>query len=376
MNGYAEQNEVTIMKRQYAFLILLSLLSLWGCAGHTPSLTTQTGTGAAFNASECAAESACGRAVTVDITLDSKQKTRIPDPATAGNKVSIILPDRDYNCKNCDYNNLCPDCRKHLFTDLSFAGFQKPVIVTSFAQKGNCLFLMVTNTDKTVPGNNTDWNDKNFLLMLDYGGRSFSRCKTDFQFNYGYLTWYDMAFTDLTGDGQDELAVSFVFNHDDIGMEIFMFDQSKHKLKKIFTNLDHNCANFTSFRGWLEDNYTAVLSYKDIGFRKNISLLDAGYKKNQLEEADAKSDDDPYWFVRWWNNGRLQKDGQGQNMVFLYATQEARFIKTKKGIPQIRLRNSVLVRHRSHCIGDMYTYFQYDEKTETIHLSAAKFMLD
>ena len=217
------------MKRQYGFLIMvLALMSLWGCAGRTPSLTTQTATGPAGSATDCAVKSAPGREVTIHITRDSRQKTRIPDPATVGNKVSITLPEQDYLCENDGYSDLCKDCRKHLFVDLSFAGFQKPVIVTSSIQKGNQLYLMVTNTDKTVASDDTDWKDEHYVLMLDYGNRSFSRCKTDFQFNYGYLWWYKMQLKDLTGDGLEELIVSFVFNHDDIGMEIFMPD---HKNK-------------------------------------------------------------------------------------------------------------------------------------------------
>ena len=364
------------MKRQYGFLIMvLALMSLWGCAGRTPSLTTQTTNGPAGNATDCAVKSAPGREVTIHITRDSRQKTQIPDPATVGNKVSITLPEQDYLCENDGYRDLCKDCRKHLFVDLSFARFQKPMIATSSIQKGNRLYLMVTNTDKTVASDDTDWKDEHYVLMLDYGNRSFSRCKTYFQFNYGYLWWYKMKLKDLTGDRLEELIVSFVFNHDDIGMEIFMPDHRKQNLKKIFTNLDHNCANFTSFSGWLEDNYTAVLNYEEIGFRKTISLLDAGYKKNQLEEMDVRSDYDRYRPVRLWKNGRLQKNGQGQDMVRLYATHEARFIKIKKGIPQIRLRNAVIVSHRSQSIGDMYTYFQYNEKTETIQFSSAKFKL-
>ena len=117
------------MKRYSAMILLLSalLIILGGCAGSDVSPTTQTaGTSAAINVTESS--------ITVDITIDSTKKSKIPDPATAGKEVSLILPDQVYEwkCENCDGYELCTDCKKNLFTDLSFAGFKEPVIATSF----------------------------------------------------------------------------------------------------------------------------------------------------------------------------------------------------------------------------------------------------
>lgn len=394
MNGYAEQNEVTGMKRQYAFLILLSLLSLWGCAGHTPSLTTQTGTGSAAATGQAALSLDPG--IKIHMTVNGKCRTYIPDPATAGQNVTISLRDPQQDpafdtnhCKKCMDDG--EYCKKHTdyywqnyFTDLSCAGFQKPVHIFAFstgclsrrdAMKADCLALLVNDP---ADQNSSDISSSlqegiNYLVVLDYASGRCYKTSTDFFPHHDPFFMDDvLTFTDLIGDGKNELVIQHNYNKS-ISLEVHRYDEKTQKLTTIFSNHDRTTEEKTCFSGHLTDNYQAVIAYKKIGFKKTISLLDAGYKKNQLEVSSKYLVYDDYQFVRLWKNGRLQAEGKEPETVFLYTLDEVSFVKNKKNQPRLRLLHGVFVGHRSDCIGDLYAYFQYNHEKDLLELSGAKF---
>lgn len=421
MNIRSAENEVVTMKRYSVRILLLStlLISLWGCAVQSPSQTTKiVGTGAAVGAvSGSTVDSDSVDTLNIHITVDAKNKVSIPDPALAGREVNISLRDPDQepvldHCEQCNdlkYGEYCDTCKEYYyqnyFTDLSFAGFKKPAHVSSFAigsitennssavrfyleekgtskeekEKGNCLALFVT--DK-IDQNSNELDDslqsgENYLVILDYENKCCYKTKTDF-FNHALLYWNDMTFTDLTGDGIDELVIQHNYNKS-IDLEIHRLDEGEKKLKKIFSTWDHDTADCVSFSGHLEDNYKAVLKYKNIGFTETVSLLEAGYKKEQLEIENFSSkleEFDDYRFVRLWKNGSLQAKGKEPETVFLYALDDVAFKKNEENIPQLRLMRLVDIGHRSEVIGKMYTYFQYDEKKDAMELSAAKFKIE
>lgn len=407
------------MKKYFFISIVLSVLvaALAGCADQNSTLTTQTsGTGAAVGtASGSSVVSDPINTTEIHITVDGKNKVSIPNPATAEGEINISLRDPKMDsvlgkCGQCEgnsYGEYCDNCKDYFyenyFTDLSFAGFDKPVHISSYAigymaeknsssprfyvkekgatkeeeKGGNCLTIFVTDLKGKISNemNSSLQEGNNYLVILDYQNKCCYKTETDFH-NNSWTHRNDMKFTDLTGDGREELVIQHNYNKS-IDLEIHRLNDKK-KLKKIFTTWDVETADMTSFSGYLEDNYKAVLKYKEIGFTETVSLLDAGYKKENLETDQLPQgyEYDDYQFVRLWKNSKLQKEGKDPETVFLYTLDQASFVKNKKDMPQLRLLRGVYVGHRSDCIGDMYTYFQYDEEKETMELSAAKFKID
>ncbi len=394
------------MKKQilYCSFVISILLCLTACTGPYASLTTQSASTDSAVATGQAATSLSGQETEIHMTVDGKCRTHIPDPATAGQNVTISLrdPEKDpafdsEHCKKCMERYYDGEyCKKHTaycwqnyFTDLSFAGFPDPVLIFAFstgsllqkdAKKKDCLALLVNepadqNTDDL---SSAIQEGRNYLVILDYAGGRCSKTSTDFFSHHSPYFIDDMvAFTDLTGDGTNELVIQHNYNKS-ISLEVHRYEEKTHTTRMIFSNPDGTSEEEACFSGHLTDDYRAVIAYKKIGFQKTVSLLDAGYKKSQLEATSNYPDpvEDDYQFVRLWKNGRLQKEGKDPETVFLYTLDDVSFDKNKKKQPQLRLMHGVFVGHRAECIGDLYAYFQYNPKKDLLELSGAKFMIE
>lgn len=342
---------------------------------------------------------------TLHISVGRNNKVSIPDPAMAGNDVQITLRAQG------TYQSLkSAKQRKLYFTDLSFAGFKKEVMVTSFAvgsvakkdsstaqiryvdaeeenmAYGNCLALFVTaGTDKTQ-----DYVErKSYLLLIDYASGNYYKIKTDFWLE-SLSSFNTLKLTDLTGDGLDELIIKKRHNKW-IDFEIYRCDAESGELKMLHSFLKTDDRDL--FSGHLEDNYQVVLEYKDINFSQTVSLLDAGFLKKDLDVATLEKKYvlkkgewydkitgewhfDDTWPARCWKNKKLLKKNKGDVFLYLPSFNDVKVEKSEDGIPQLKLHRYVEIGHRSMSFGDMYVYFQYDEEQDKMVLADAKFEIE
>ena len=354
-----------------------------------------------------AAESAANKDTdhtTLHISVGRNNKISIPDPAVAGNDVQITLRAQG------TYKSLkSAKQRKLYFTDLSFAGFKKEVIVTSFAvgsvtkkdsstaqihyvdaeeenmAYGNCLALFVT----AGTGSYDHIKRKSYLLLIDYASGNYYKIKTNFWLQ-DLSSFNTLKLTDLTGDGLDELIIKKRHNTW-IDFEIYRCDAESGEMKMLHSFPETDDRDL--FSGHLEDNYQVVLEYKDINFSQTVSLLDAGFLKKDLDVAALEKKYvlkrsewydkitgewhfDDTWPARCWKNKKLLKKNKGAVFLDLPYSDDVKVEKNEEGIPQLKLHRYVYVGHSTMSFGDMYVYFQYDKELDKMVLADAKFEID
>ncbi|MCM1246612.1 MAG: hypothetical protein NC293_13295 [Roseburia sp.] len=374
---------------------------LCSCGGYsTGSVDTQTVSGGGVSQNDMEADTVSTGAISgsaasskkktpvmLQISVSPEHKVTIPDPAVTGDVVPVQLQSEDVSDVWYDYTE---EERASCYADLSFAGFKEEVLVASATvgfvgkkdssaaqiiyadkkkekkgKKGNCLVLLVSEgidrEEEYLGGIGT-----NYLLVIDYENHTYYKTETKF--------WIDdnkFQFVDLTGDGRDELLIQCRHNKW-IDFEVWRFDEEKQKMKELYS--DFNKEDTDSFSGHLENNYKVVIKYGKIGFSQTISMLDAGYKESDLQVNKAP-DWDALRFVQLWKDGVLQKDQVNKDTVFLYSLDKVSVVDNGKKLPQIKLERPLMVGHRSQCLGDVYTFFQYDRKKDKLVLKDAKFKL-
>lgn len=400
------------MKKRLLTMLLFAavLINLWSCTNHTDtkeskttSKTTVDITEAEENENNKDGENA--NPVTLQISVSSQNKVSIPDPAKTGDNIQIMLqPFSEYKFNWNDWSSK----RKQLyFADLSFAGFEKEMLVTSFAvdyiaeknsstaqiyyadkdnektKNGNCLILFVTDTTIKKMNKAFMWKqlENNYLLLLDYANGTYYKTKTEF--------WIDsnkFKCTDLTGDGKNELVTQAVHNTW-VEFEVYRCDAQDHKMKRLYSSFETNGRVW--FSGHLEDDYKAVLEFNDIGYSQTVSLLDAGYTTEDLDIALMKEkyilkDDEWYdkkdgswhfddtWPARLWKNAKLLKNKTDKVYLSL-STDYVSFETSSQGIPQLKLYYYVDIGHKSTSIGKLWLYLQYDKDQDKLILADAEF---
>lgn len=345
-----------------------------------------------------------GQGLSLNLRVGMDEKVMIPDPATARGEVKIDLMDVPDFEMVYTADGEWPEASKKAYpnylADLSYAGFDKPVYVSSYAvgdmtedtgtvsriskqtkkgireQKvtGSCLCLFVTagmDSLDTISekGKNETVSFDCYLVILDYQNGVCLKTATDF-FLHTLDYWVDLDVADITGDGVDELLVSHEYNKS-INFGVYRTEKEKQSIHEIYSDLNMDVEDFT---GTLLDDYKVRLQFPGIGFDQTVSMTaDGGYKKSDLHKSlDRWSC--PNFVGKWRMDGTLKKKKQKKEYVFLYTLDDITLEKNGSGTMQIVFTRSVCVGHRSEMIGHIHTYWEYDAKTDSLAPVKAKYV--
>lgn len=357
----------------------------------------------------------------LSLNVGTADKVSIPDPATASGNVVIDLMGKpnfewEYNrdTEECYWTEESKKMYAGFLANLSFAGIDKPVFVSSYAignftevtgikthiskqtkkevkEKdiiGSCLALFVTEVPDSMDdidpeGDVSLFNCESYILLLDYKNGFCIKKDTSF-FLQGFDCWVDYDAVDVTGDGVQELLLSHVYNKS-LDFGVFRIDSGKKKMIEIYSTYtdsktesedewDGEWFDTRDFRGTLLDNYKIRLRYSSLGYDKTVSMLkDGGYKEKDLHDKYDQ------WqcknFVGLWKeDGSLYRNRAKNTDIFLATLDDIFLTKNKKGNMQIVFERSIMVGHRSETIGDMHAYFQYDEDSDSLVLKKVKYV--
>ncbi len=332
----------------------------------------------------------------LDVRVGFGGKAVIPDPAKTDGKVSISLLSKKNVEKACKKKKWCKKNGDfYLGTDLSFAGFKRPVFVGSYAVgdmteksgmvsfisektangiakkkvKGSCLVLFVL----TRLGKYKTTADSYFVILDYKNGVSYKK-KIDFSINHAwYNAWLDeMSLDDMTGDGvQELLAIEWGVKYSN-EFVICHADMDTHKIKTIYDT--HSAfTDRREFKGKLKDNYKAELTVPYIGYSKTVSVIkDGGYSKKSLQKKMIDK-----WCVNyigmWKKNGKVRKKwAKKHGEVFLYSLSVSAPIY-KNGNVLIEFKREICIGHRSNEIGYMHIYMGYDKASGKFVVKDAKY---
>jgi len=327
--------------------------------------------------------------VTLSISTGQNERTSIQDPSKASGNVKNTLAKPLAR----GWGSIKRKQRKNYFTDLSFAGFKGKVFVPIYAigpvtkkdtrishiyntdtgkvtkEKGRCLVLYVIEGVSAKKSSLYIKNcNRNSFLILDYANGTYYKTKTSF-------FWSDIFsfnFVDMTGDAQNELFIELCYNTW-YETETYRFDAGQHKAKRLYTSWDKDLSKLLSCQ--IEDNYKVSMEYKDIGYSKKISLLELGYRKKDLEAKNAKKYE--YYgaeCLRLYNNGKLIKKRADDTTILSSRVPMSVSIEQEPGEkPCMKIMTYVMLCIREHILGNMYSYYQYDEKLDALVLVKAKF---
>ncbi len=332
------------------------------------------------------------------------KKVLIPDPATAEGKIVVSLKEES------DIEGVCFDGTEeneaifsNYLADLSFAGFDKPVFASAYVVgdisgvsdmkshisrrtkngvmeqeiSGGCLGLFVTTgmDEFTKIDEDAIWSYNCYFVVLDYKNGASYKEKTDFSLRCS--DWVDLNLADITGDGAQELVVSYNYNKS-IDFGVYHVNADKNNMEEIYScNQDWEkngeFIDRMAFEGRLKDNYKVVLGFPCIGYSKTVSMItDAGYSKSQMQEKIDEIGCINY--VGMWNNGKLRKKwAEKYGKVFLYTLDDISCVKTEEDIMQLELVRSVCVGHRSEEIGTMHIYLGYDKDSGSLVVKNAEY---
>ena len=341
----------------------------------------------------------------LDVSVGFGEKVVIPDPAKTDGKVSISLFSKKDVKKICDAGKWYKkNGDLYLGTDLSFAGFDRPVFVSSYAVgniteksgkvsyiskktnkgikkkkvQGSCLVLFVTTKLEKY-----EKYDESYFVILDYKNGVSYKKKTTFYLPSLYSRWVRLSVADVTGDGVQELLVSCLCNKS-IEFGLYNADVDKHNIEEIYATYSDWEKNLwepgwdfidrLEFKGKLKDNYKAELMLPCIGYSKTISVIkDGGYREKSLhKKIDEWGCINPVGM--WKKNGKLRKKwAKKHGKVFLYTLDDISYPKDKDGNIQIEFVRAISIGHRSVDIGNMHIYMQYDKDIEKLVVKNAKY---
>ncbi len=346
--------------------------TLVGCGGQftagSPQASTSVVSGTAIEATKK------HNNVSLELDINSSNKITIPDPAKIQGGVVKIKLQEELKEDDFEYNE--DELLKRYMADLSFAGFENEVIISSYitgnmtnpdSPEADCLALFVHENPGTE-------NKKNYFVVLDYDNGTCYKTDTNF-FLHRFSSWTDLKAVDVTGDGKQELMASHIYNKS-VEIGIFRCEEKDHRLVNLFSTLDdqeqEDCSGFT---GTLKENYQVVLEFPEIHYSKEVSMIhDGGFKEKDLQ---AGSDDN---MVGFWKNGKLQKDRvetaqEYDAAVFLYTLDHAEVTTEKSSdATLLELVRGIFVGHRSEQLGNMHMFLQYDQKSDRMILKKAKYV--
>ncbi len=338
----------------------------------------------------------------LDISISKEKKNMIPNPAKTKGKVEIRLHEE----LDRSWDEISTEEKNNYYADLSFAGFQKEVLVSSFVVgnmtntksdkskmryldkkgreeeiKGNCLGLFVMDV-KNTKAKEEDREGTNYFVVVDYAKKTYYKTKTEFFF-HGMDQWTALKAMDVTGDGKTELVAQRCYNKS-IELGVFRCKEKTHQLVDLFSTLDdidkyEDYPDRALFSGYPIDDYKVVLEFKDINYSKTISLLDVGFKKKDLEsDHDPNAEDDDMDWLDWqfislWKNGKILKNKVKEDIVFLYTLDYVDFLSKKGKKPQIDLIRGIFLGHRSEWLGNMHQIYEYDSQKDRLVMKDARF---
>lgn len=342
----------------------------------------------------------------LDVRVGFGGKPVIPDPAKTDGKVSISLLSK---------KNVKEVCKKHkwykkngdlyLGTDLSFAGFKRPVFVSSYAagdmtEKSGMVSYITKKTDKgikkkkingsclvlfvTTKLEKYEKNDESYIVILDYkNGVSYKKKSSLYYHGYYSEKWVRLSIADVTGDGVQEFLASSLCNKS-VDFEVYHADKYTHKIKTIYgiysdwkENLWKPGWDFIDrreFKGKLRDNYKMELTVPCIGYSQIISVIkDGGHSKKYLQKKMRDKDWINYTGM-WKKNGKVRKKwAKKHGKVFLYTLEDVSCQKDKYGNVQIECVRPICIGHRSTDIGNMHIYLGYDQDLGKLVVKDAKY---
>ncbi len=346
--------------------------TLVGCGGQftagSPQASTSVVSGSAVEATKK------HNKVSLELDINSSNKITIPDPAKIQGGVVKIKLQEELKEDDFEYNE--DELLKRYMADLSFAGFENEVIISSYitgnmtnpdSPEADCLALFVHENPGTE-------NKKNYFVVLDYDNGTCYKTDTNF-FLHRFSSWTDLKAVDVTGDGKQELMASHIYNKS-VEIGIFRCEEKDHRLVNLFSTLDdqeqEDCSGFT---GTLKEDYQVVLEFPEIHYSKEVSMIhDGGFKEKDLQ---AGSDNNMAGF---WKNGKLQKDRvetaqEYDAAVFLYTLDHAEVTTEKSSdATLLELVRGISVGHRSEQLGNMHMFLQYDQKSDRMILKKAKYV--
>ena len=346
--------------------------TLVGCGGQftagSPQASTSVVSGSAVEATKK------HNKVSLELDINSSNKITIPDPAKIQGGVVKIKLQEELKEDDFEYNE--DELLKRYMADLSFAGFENEVIISSYitgnmtnpdSPEADCLALFVHENPGTE-------NKKNYFVVLDYDNGTCYKTDTNF-FLHRFSSWTNLKAVDVTGDGKQELMASHIYNNS-VEIGIFRCEEKDHRLVNLFSTLDdqeqEDCSGFI---GTLKEDYQVVLEFPEIHYSKEVSMIhDGGFKEKDLQ---AGSDDNMAGF---WKNGKLQKDRvetaqEDDAAVFLYTLDHAEVTMEKSSdATLLELVRGIFVGHRSEQLGNMHMFLQYDQKSDRMILKKAKYV--
>ncbi len=347
--------------------------------------------------------------LSLDLRVGMDEKVMIPDPAATSGNVKINLMNvPNFEMIAPEYEEWSEESKKeyaNYLADLSFAGFDEPVYVSSYAigdmteatgtvshisrqtkkgiQKqevtGSCLCLFVTagmDSLDTIKMEGTSSFDC-YLVILDYQNGVCVKTETDF-FLHSLDTWVDLNVADITGDGVEELFVSHTYDKS-FDFSVYKSERSKQTIHEIYSSQKYwnehgEEIDTENFIGTLLDHYKVRLRFPDIGFDQTISMIaDGGYKQSDLHKSLDRWGC-PNFVGIWKTNGTLKKKNQEAEGVFLYTLDDITLEKNPSGLMQIVLTRSVCIGHRSEMIGHIHTYLEYDTANDALSRVKAKYV--
>jgi hypothetical protein len=337
--------------------------------------------------------------VIAELTIDDTgtEETIISNPCEITNNVKMVLPRFEIE------NNAPNEC----LIDLSFLGFDQKVKLTAYEVgyitpsdmsyiqvthdfsidsqetitmaeskveniQGNCLILAISNQINSIESDS-------YVVVLDYSNHISYIVKTNLL--YSWVHRPSLQLIDITGDGQQDIIISNVINGYKSGTscEIFKYDKNNDTLKSIYMNQKVNNDiqvedKLNYFSGRLIDDYQAVIECQQIGFEKKISILDAGYKKKDLEIDKAPKDtmNDMMRYCRCYKKGKvLLKENNTNLTISPLDNDEGIQVYSNPNLEKgIRLKYYIYMG-RWNAIGAAYAYMGYDKTSDSLKIVGA-----
>lgn len=392
-----------------AALFLTGVVILTGCGGYSAGNDLATVSGSSVSGASVSGAGVeteiennveDGDSYCMTISIGSENQVSIPDPAVSG-AAQISL---NKEAKGL-WEDLSEEQRSLYFTDLSFAGFHEPVLVTSYAvgymtkqdaseahivyedsdkmkvKKGNCLALFVSEgvsvESEIEMYGDEDSEVRNYVLVLDYAKQTYYKKETG-MFLHGISCWCTMKFADLTGDGKQELFMKHVYSGKHVDFGVWQSEKGTHELNRLFCTLGDDKDSYGGdyvyarecFTAELLDGYKVRLEFKDIGYSQTVSMIDdGGYEEQMLQVGEDDTN-----FVALWKNGILQKNLVDKDTVYLYTLDHVGIVKEKNGNSKLELVWDICVGHRSFSIGNMHILMKYDKKSKKLIMDSVRYV--
>ncbi|MCR5792664.1 MAG: hypothetical protein K6G65_05800 [Lachnospiraceae bacterium] len=210
-----------------------------------------------------------------------------------------------------------------------------------------------------------------YIAVIDYLSKVSYVLQTDCHYRVD-----DMVFNDITGDGVEDIIISGIPNK---GLRWNLISFDNNELVCIYSNNGESNLENDNYTLTMEDNYKLLLQSKYGSFKKEISLLDIGLKKEYLEyeeiegayDAPDPEDEEPgvMWNLDSYQDGKVRKERRDYlRVAFLDCgnLNETRFkyASAKEGI-QLNLD----VEYGELKIGEVKVTLKYNKEKKSLYVA-------